>query len=54
VPRHNSAGGSQLARLTRQEREQLAADLRLTPGSDDDDLSFVLPNEPNLPNELNR
>jgi anti-sigma factor RsiW len=42
--------GSQSARLpqkrlTRKEREQLAADLRLFPSSDEDDLPFVLPNE---------
>jgi hypothetical protein len=47
--RQRSSTGSQLARthLTRREREQLAADLRLVPGPDDDDLPFVLPNEPN-------
>jgi hypothetical protein len=50
--RQRSLTGSQLAtlpqtRLTRKEREQLAADLRLVPGPDDDDLPFVLPNEPN-------
>lgn len=33
--------------LTRQEREQLAADLRLIPGADDDELPFVLPDQPN-------
>jgi hypothetical protein len=33
--------------LTRQEREQLAADLRLIPGADDDELPFVLPEQPN-------
>ena len=46
--RQRSLTGSQLARthLTRKEREQLAADLRLVPGPDDDDLPFVLPNEP--------
>ena len=34
------------SRLTRQEREQLAADLRLIPGMDDEELPFVLTNEP--------
>ena len=34
-------------RLTRAEREQLAADLRLMPGRDDEELPFVLPDEPN-------
>ena len=33
--------------LTRQEREQLAADLRLIPGPDDDELPFALPEQPN-------
>jgi hypothetical protein len=33
--------------LTRQEREQLAADLRLIPGKDEDVLPFVFPDEPN-------
>ena len=33
--------------LTRAEREQLLADLRLTPGRDEEDLPFVLPDEPN-------
>jgi len=33
--------------LTRQEREQLAADLRLIPGRDDEELPFVLRDEPN-------
>lgn len=32
--------------LTRQEREQLAADLRLIPGRDEYELPFVLPDEP--------
>ena len=46
--RKRSSGGSQLARtrLTRKERDQLAADLRLLPGPDDDELPFVLPDEP--------
>jgi len=35
------------ARLTRQEREQLLADLGLTPGYDDEEMPFVLPDEPN-------
>lgn len=34
-------------RLTRAEREQLAADLRLTPGRDEEELPFVFPDEPN-------
>ena len=34
-------------RLTRAEREQLLADLRLTPGRDDEELPFVFPDEPN-------
>lgn len=33
--------------LTRQEREQLAADLRLVPGVDEEELPFVLPDQPN-------
>jgi len=33
--------------LSRQEREQLAADLRLIPSRDDDELPFVLSDEPN-------
>ena len=33
--------------LTRAEREQLLADLRLTPGRDEEDLPFVFPDEPN-------
>lgn len=32
--------------LTRQEREQLAADLRLVPGVDEEELPFVLPDQP--------
>lgn len=41
--------GSQFARtrLNREEREQLAADLRLLPTSEEDELPFVLPNEMN-------
>ena len=34
-------------RLTRTEREQLAADLRLIPGRDEEELPFVFPDEPN-------
>jgi len=49
--RHQNLTRSQLARipqtrLTRQEREQLAADLRLIPGKEDE-LPFVFPDEPN-------
>ena len=33
--------------LTRAEREQLAADLRLTPGRDEEELPFIFPDEPN-------
>jgi anti-sigma factor RsiW len=33
--------------LSRAERVQLAADLRLTPGRDDEELPFVFPDEPN-------
>ena len=33
--------------LTRQEREQLLADLRLTPGRDEEELSLEVPDEPN-------
>ena len=33
--------------LTRAEREQLAADLRLMPGRDEEELPFVFPGEPN-------
>lgn len=33
--------------LSRAERIQLAADLRLTPGRDDEELPFVFPDEPN-------
>ena len=39
--------------LTRQERQQLAADLRLIPNSDDDELPFVLPSDTKFPNEPN-
>ena len=50
--RRQSSIRSQLARLpqsrlTRQEREQLAADLRLIPGRDEEELPFVLTDEPN-------
>ncbi|HLR04591.1 MAG TPA: hypothetical protein VK117_02185, partial [Pyrinomonadaceae bacterium] len=38
---------AQQRRLTRAEREQLAADLRLTPGRDEEELPFVFPDEPN-------
>jgi anti-sigma factor RsiW len=38
---------SHMKGLTRQEREQLAADLRLTPGRDEEELPFVFPDEPN-------
>ena len=41
-PRNPRARG-----LTRQERIQLAADLRLTPGRDEEELPFVFPDEPN-------
>jgi hypothetical protein len=34
-------------RLTRAEREQLAADLRLIPGRDEEELPFIFPDEPN-------
>jgi hypothetical protein len=33
--------------LTPQEREQLAADLRLVPGADDEELPFVMADQPN-------
>ena len=33
--------------LTRAEREQLLADLRLTPGRDEEELPFVFPDDPN-------
>jgi hypothetical protein len=33
--------------LTQQEREQLAADLRLVPGADDEELPFVISDQPN-------
>ena len=33
--------------LTRAEREQLLADLRLTPGRDEEELPFIFPDEPN-------
>jgi hypothetical protein len=51
-PRLASSGRSQnrTARprgLTLQERQQLAADLRLWPGADDDELPFGLSEEPN-------
>jgi len=39
--------------LTRQERQQLAADLRLIPSSDDEELPFMLPSDTKLPNEPN-
>jgi len=38
-------------RLTRQEREQLAADLRLIPGLDEDEMPFELPGDTRFPNE---
>jgi anti-sigma factor RsiW len=38
-------------RLTREEREQLAADLRLIPGADEDETPFVLPGDAKFPNE---
>jgi anti-sigma factor RsiW len=41
------------ARLTRQEGEQLAADLRLTQNADEEEFSLVLPSEPKLPDEPN-
>jgi anti-sigma factor RsiW len=48
---------SQLAvsrsRLTRREREQLAADLRLIPASDEDELPFVLSGDTKPPDEPN-
>jgi len=50
--RRPKALGTQMARLTRHEREQLAADLRLVPSSDEEELPFVLPNDAKLPNEL--
>jgi hypothetical protein len=37
---------ARVPRLTRQEREQLAADLRLIPSRDEDELPFVLSDEP--------
>src|SRR6266571_235868 len=42
---------SRRTRLTRQEREQLAADLRLIPGSDEDEVPFELPGDTRFPNE---
>jgi hypothetical protein len=43
-----SSGAHPRARgLTRAEREQLSADLRLTPGRDEEELPFVFPDEPN-------
>lgn len=38
---------SRIKGLTQQEREQLAADLRLIPGSDDEELPFVISDQPN-------
>ena len=43
----HSSTKSRVKGLTRQEREQLAADLRLIPGADDEELPFALPEEPN-------
>jgi hypothetical protein len=43
----HSSARSRVKGLTRQEREQLAADLRLIPGTDDEELPFALPEEPN-------
>ena len=50
--RRSNAVGTQMARLTRREREQLAADLHLIPSPDEEELPFVLPNDARLPNEL--
>src|SRR5882672_1858688 len=59
TPENSNGNGSRLATnrlpsktqhprgLNRQEREQLAADLRLIPNRDDDELPFVLSDEPN-------
>jgi anti-sigma factor RsiW len=43
----HSSAKSRVKGLTRQEREQLAADLRLIPATDDEELPFALPEEPN-------
>ncbi|HVS21742.1 MAG TPA: hypothetical protein VHD88_07825 [Pyrinomonadaceae bacterium] len=44
---YREPGRSRTKGLTRQEREQLAADLRLIPGKDEVDLPFVFSDEPN-------
>ena len=41
------SGKPRVKALTRQEREQLAADLRLIPGADDEELPFASREEPN-------
>jgi len=41
------SGKPRVKALTRQEREQLAADLRLIPGADDEELPFATREEPN-------
>ncbi len=50
-PRRELASNRALSRsqrgLTRAEREQLAADLRLMPGRDEEELPFEFPDEPN-------
>ena len=40
--------------LSRQERVQLAADLRLTAGKDEEEMPFVFPDEPNSPDKPNQ
>jgi hypothetical protein len=42
-----ASSGARARGLTRAEREQLLADLRLTPGRDEEELPFVFPDEPN-------
>jgi len=42
---------SRRTRLTRQEREQLEADLRLIPSSDEYEVPFELPGDTRFPNE---
>jgi hypothetical protein len=46
APVRRQLASARVPPLTRQEREQLLADLRLIPGKDEDELPFVLPEEP--------
>jgi len=47
LPRQLIVAQPRARRLTRADREQLSADLRLIPGRDEEELPFVFPDEPN-------